>query len=454
MTALGQINTTTDIGSAAYSNALGVGNVFFLTGNLSDLTETQSSAASQQLNATHPGSTSTGTATFSSGSTNHLSWATPLGFPGVVTIPAARFKFYISIKQTTGTRTFTSAIKLYKQTSGGTQTLLGTTNSTSNLTGSYVVYELYMDNIGPTTLGATDRLVAIIVHTGSVSGTDGSISVQVGNTAPAERLEISFVAPFLRARELLTGARTYYVRTDGSDSNTGLANSATGAFLTLQKAINVVYGTLDLYGNNVTIQVGNGTYTTGVLVDSPQVGKGTITLQGDTTTPSNVVISTTSADAIKVMGQAVISVKGFKLVTATSGFGILCRDSGVTFITGKMEYGACASGHILSQTAQIISESISYTISGNAPYHIRASLTGFISVFGCTVTLTGTPAFSTAYAQVLAGVIVASSNSWTNTATGTRYDATLNGVINTGGGGANYFPGNAGGTTATGGQYA
>lgn len=41
-------------------------------------------------------------------------------------------------------------------------------------------------------------------------------------------------------RDLLTTNRTYYVRTDGSNSNNGLANTSGGAFLTIQKAIDTV----------------------------------------------------------------------------------------------------------------------------------------------------------------------------------------------------------------------
>ena len=120
---------------------------------------------------------------------------------------------------------------------------------------------------------------------------------------------------------MLAANRTYYVRTDGSNSNNGLANTAGGAFLTIQKAIDTVSG-LDLGAYNVTIQVGNGTYTGGASVVGPYLGSGTVTLQGDTTTPSNVVISTTSADAISVTTNGRLTVGGFKLQTATSGSGI------------------------------------------------------------------------------------------------------------------------------------
>ncbi|TKT73671.1 DUF2793 domain-containing protein [Afipia massiliensis] len=67
-------------------------------------------------------------------------------------------------------------------------------------------------------------------------------------------------------REVLTANRTYYVRTDGSNSNDGLSNASGGAFLTLQKAIDIV-AALDLSIYNVTIQVGSGTYTSGAAVN-------------------------------------------------------------------------------------------------------------------------------------------------------------------------------------------
>jgi hypothetical protein len=46
---------------------------------------------------------------------------------------------------------------------------------------------------------------------------------------------------------MLTANRTYYVRTDGSNANSGLANSPVGAFPTIQKAIDTVYGTLETW---------------------------------------------------------------------------------------------------------------------------------------------------------------------------------------------------------------
>ena len=92
-------------------------------------------------------------------------------------------------------------------------------------------------------------------------------------------------------RELLAANRTYYVRTDGSDGNTGLANTAGGAFLTIQKAISIV-AALDISIYDVTINVADGTYTAGIAITGPWIGTGsTLTITGNTTTPANCVIS-------------------------------------------------------------------------------------------------------------------------------------------------------------------
>src|SRR6202043_183335 len=87
---------------------------------------------------------------------------------------------------------------------------------------------------------------------------------------------------------------TFYVRPDGNDANTGMVNNAGGAWLTLQRAMNVLAGSYDFNAKNVTVQVGNGTYAAGVNIN-PWVGGGTLTWLGDPITFSNVTVSLSAA---------------------------------------------------------------------------------------------------------------------------------------------------------------
>jgi hypothetical protein len=271
-------------------------------------------------------------------------------------------------------------------------------------------------------------------------------------------------------REKLSSARTYYVRTDGSDSNNGLTNTAGGAFLTLQKAYDTVAGSLDLGNSNVTIQVADGTYTMSsgvpfVAVSAPWIGSGSVTISGNTTTPSNVVVSCTSANAFDISANlaAILYVKGFKASVAT--FGNVFAHIGVgTVLFDKMEFSTTAFYHVFSasncsilQCAGSISPSFvagSYTISGNAIAHWAAQSQGAVKCFAATLTLTGTPAFSGQFALAARqSFMEVYSNTYSGSATGVRYTAQENSVIFTNGAGATALPGNAGGSTATGGQY-
>jgi len=256
-------------------------------------------------------------------------------------------------------------------------------------------------------------------------------------------------------RETLTANRTYYVRTDGSNSNDGLANTSGGAFLTIQKAIDTV-AALDIGVFNVTIRVADGTYTGSAIVSGPWLGSGTVTVMGNTTTPANVIISTTSADCFKVQNGGSLTVSGMELRTTTGGFCLWAIGAGSQINMGSaLRFGACANYHIRTDANGYIRASGSnYSIVGGAQCHVVVINGGLIELSGLTVTLSGTPAFSSTFSLAQAtGLISMFSVTWSGSATGARYSISGNGVVNTFGQATTYLPGNSAGTTATGGQY-
>jgi len=254
----------------------------------------------------------------------------------------------------------------------------------------------------------------------------------------------------LSVREQLTASRTYHVRTDGSDGNNGLAHSAGGAFLTIQKATDTV-AALDLSIYNVTIQVADGTYAGAVVVSAPWVGSGTVTLQGNTSTPANALLSTGANDCITVVSGGTLTVTGFKLTN--SGAFLLHAFSGAIRFS-LLTFGTCGSQQLRVTDGGRILASGNYSIDGGAGNHWSAVGNGIIRVQAKTITLTGTPAFSLAFANAdLSSTLLVNGNTFSGSATGARYSATNNAVISSGGAGATYLPGNAAGSTGSGGQY-
>lgn len=259
-------------------------------------------------------------------------------------------------------------------------------------------------------------------------------------------------------REALTANRTYYVRTDGNDSNDGLSNAAGGAFLTIQKAISVV-AALDISIYTVTIQLGDGTYTAGATVTAPWVGTGTVRLQGNQTTPSNVVISTTSGRPIVASGGARLSIRYLKMQASGSGISAIYVTSGARVLAdGAIEFGGATYACVdCREGGQFVTPygTGNITIAGGGAYAFYADTNSVISVRALTLTLTGTPAFSQMFFRCESGG-VAFVDSWsiTGSATGVRYSAVRGGGINTNGGGASYFPGDSAGSATSPGWYA
>lgn len=256
-------------------------------------------------------------------------------------------------------------------------------------------------------------------------------------------------------REGLTAARTYYVRTDGSDTNDGKADNAGGAFSTLQKAANVIYGTLDLSGFNVTVQVRPGTYTAGVAQVSPQVGAGEIVFTGNSASPGQIVLAPSSGNCFYVAGAATsLSVSGMKLTGPSNGLNAAL--GGVIKIIGAMEYGAVSSVHLYAETGGTISDvSHSHYITGGAFAHVFAIYGGLVISAVNSYAIIGSPTMAAYFAFAGSnGTIYTFSNTFSGAVTAQRYLATANGVIQTNGGGASYFPGTSAGATTAGGQYA
>ncbi len=276
---------------------------------------------------------------------------------------------------------------------------------------------------------------------------DWNANLQYTNASGAPSGTAAFI------REVLTANRTYYVRTDGSDINTGLVNNAGGAFLTLQKPYDVICQTLDLAGYTVTVQIGDGTYTVGINANKGWSGGGSIAFQGNATTPSNVLLNLGSDDGLDVSFPHVgtLAISDLKIVGAS---GIKATSAVAIYFSG-IEFGACsvAMFNIDNPCAFAICYG-AWKITGGTPYVFYAGSGAKIQVAGITCTITGSLAWTyTAFSRGGSFIDASSAVFSGGTITGTRYLADQNAVINTSGGGANFFPGSIAGSVATGGQY-
>lgn len=256
-------------------------------------------------------------------------------------------------------------------------------------------------------------------------------------------------------REVLTAGRTYYVDpTDGDDANDGLSAGAGGAFATVGKALGVAAG-LDFSGFAVTVQLADDTYaenvTVPVTVGQADVGK--LIIEGNTTTPSNVLFDLSSGTGFYLGMGARATIRGLK-VENSGGRAIYAALAGAYARLSDIEFGACSSAQVVAEAGGHVEFVGDCTVSGDAPNFLYCLTSGRVEGFGHTITVSGTPDFSGAFADANQLGSIRTTLTFSGAATGQRYSATLNGIVQTFGGGASYFPGDSAGSTATGGQYA
>jgi len=254
-------------------------------------------------------------------------------------------------------------------------------------------------------------------------------------------------------RDKLTASRTYFVRTDGNNANTGLTDTAGGALLTVQEAVNRILQ-LDCNGFIPVISVGTGTYTGTIVVNRRPVGGSRIQIQNS---PAAVpVFAFTSGYGAFTINGGEVLLQGIQISNSgAAGQGIFVSDAASLLIGPGTIFGACPNrAHIEALSGGRVQRLNNYTISGAAPNHILLSNQAIFTASGGTITITGTPNFSTSFIIAQQGATAVLFNTtWSGAATGVRYRATGNAVIDVFGAGVSHLPGDVAGVLTTGGQY-
>lgn len=270
----------------------------------------------------------------------------------------------------------------------------------------------------------------------------------------------------MTARIFLSGPTTFYVSPSGLDTNTGL--TALSPWLTFQHAINTLVAIYDFAGYTATISGADtaGSPYAGFIISQSFTGGGNLQIEGNTTTPTNCVISEPTANGAIISTNGVqFSIRGFQ-IKATVGNGIFAQLNSTIVINGKMDFGACGGDQIHSEThgqVYLSMGSAGYTISGGGTAHYGVALGGGIICSETTtpVTLSGTPVYSVAFVHATqCGVLYTNATSgYGPTFTGAasagtrRYYISALGVVETETVSDPYFPGGTAGLTEQNGCY-
>jgi hypothetical protein len=262
---------------------------------------------------------------------------------------------------------------------------------------------------------------------------------------------------------VLTSSTTFYVSTSGSDANPGTSSLP---YATVTHAYSTMVNKYNINGQNVAIQIEDGTYTENiVLAGVPEgYGQNSITVIGNNGSPKNVFLNS-SGNCISIINGATVTVSGV-YINSSSGDGIFLQGN-ATCTFGTVNFGACASYQIQAGgTGSYIVINAPYTISGGGAAHYLCGGSGEIVLYNTAnpITITkpsgGTINYSQAFAIAASCGTISVTPGATfsitggTTVTGTKSNAVFNGVINTNGAGGNtFFPGNVTGTSSLGGQY-
>lgn len=231
----------------------------------------------------------------------------------------------------------------------------------------------------------------------------------------------------------LTAPKNIYVRPDGNDANVGDVNTAGAAFLTLNRAFTEATK-FDKSLYPVAIYLSAGTYAAAWSYTDTDRCRGNLacTLIGSTGVATDVTIGVGTITAGE-LGVSALNYAGMNIKERAEVEWLNARATGAVTVATDASLKVSSTNAVTSFTLDT---------------HAKLDMSG-------TVSIIGTPAYAAGFitAKNASVATVANTTAFSGTATGPRYSTSTNAVIDVGGAGATFLPGNAAGTTATGGQY-
>jgi len=300
--------------------------------------------------------------------------------------------------------------------------------------------------------GATPKLRRGLPLTNSAGTAPAPLSFAAGT----KHVYIAITGAQARSLKIFDGIDgepvALFVRADGNDSNSGLADSSGGAFATLQRAGDVAASCFSM----ATIVVGAGSFGD-LFMSTPASGTLRLSIIGagrGSTTIGGVVI-----------GDGVDAGIFDVLVTNADGRGITVMGHGAACFIGEnndpaktLAFGPCLAGHILIKNGASLAL-MYYHVTGGcaAGPHIeingvaRATVSGKQQIDANVTIADGwVKGRGPGFIDFMDGNVFTLDG---HTVTGPRYDLQGNCVCDTHGAGASYLPGNTAGSSASGGQY-
>lgn len=260
----------------------------------------------------------------------------------------------------------------------------------------------------------------------------------------------------------ITGSTTFYVdAAAGSDSNDCLA-PGTGACANSAQAMADIARNAVLHGVAV-IQWGCTlapcTYVNAPFSAQSYIGGGSITLQGDTKTPTNIAMSCSTLCGAGLFSFSNITggiwnIQGFSITSSAPGVhGIIATGAGPLVTFSAINFGTLAgkASHISCPIQCRINSGGNYVISGGAISHIDCQDGSVCHLTEGVATIVGSPAFTAFLSAHGAGAIVGTDSTHFSggKVIGARWKCSLLGLIDTSGTYDN-IPGNSRGSPAGG----